>query len=245
NVYLRLASGYRPGGPNAVLRDIETGVPLAPPTFEPDNLVSTELGYKASLLDRALTVEAAVFNVDWRDIQQATSVNGVSVLVNSGKARIRGAEASLTYRPTAQWRFSANAAYSDAKLTEDAPGLDARSGDRLPRSPRLSLALQAQHDFSLAGHPAYAGLSFRHVGKRDAGIEGSTQLISYRMPAYSLTDLTAGIEVGRFNLSIYARNVFDKRAQLSAYTAFLPLGGNALVSVAQPRTLGATLSASF
>ncbi|WP_067068876.1 TonB-dependent receptor [Roseateles chitosanitabidus] len=245
NVYVRVASGYRPGGPNAVLRDINTGDPLAPPSFRPDELVSTELGLKSSLLDRSLQLEAAIFNVDWKDIQQASSVNGVSVVVNSGKARIRGAEASLSFKPTPLWSLSASASYNDAKLTQDAPGLDAKSGDRLPRTPRLSMAVQAQRNFELAGHPAYAGLSVRHVGERDAGIPGSRQLVSYRMPAYTLTDLQAGIEFGRYSLALYARNVFDRRAQLSVYPAFLPLGGNAMVSVAQPRTLGATLSASF
>ena len=245
NVYVRVASGYRPGGPNAVLRDIVTHEPLAPPTFRPDDLVSTELGVKSSLLDRTLQIEAAVFNVDWKDIQQASSVNGVSVVVNSGKARIRGAEASLNFRPSPLWSLTASASYNDAKLTQDAPGLDAKSGDRLPRTPRLSMAVQAQRNFELAGHAAYAGLSVRHVGERDAGIPGSKQLVSYKLPAYTLTDLQAGMDFGRYSLALYARNVFDKRAQVSAYTAFLPLGGNAMVSVAQPRTVGATLSASF
>ena len=42
SVYARFATGYRPGGPNAVLRDITTGVPLAPPSFGPDKLISRD-----------------------------------------------------------------------------------------------------------------------------------------------------------------------------------------------------------
>ena len=240
SLYGRVATGYRPGGPNAV-----STVPGVPTSFESDSLTSYEVGYKANLFNKALSVEAAVYDIEWRDLQQIFAVNGVGVIVNAGKARVRGAELSATYRPLEQWSLIGKAAYTDAKFTEDAPGLGALSGDRLPDSPTFSGSLQANYTFAVAGNPAYAGVGYRHVGKRDAGIPGGSSLPSYKLPSYSLTDIQAGVDINRVSIGVFVRNVFDKRAQLSAYTAFLPLGGNALVSVAQPRTFGLTVSASF
>ena len=247
SVYGRVATGYRPGGPNAVVLDIKTGQPVIPnTTFASDSLTSYEVGYKADLLNKMLSVEAAIYDLEWRNIQQPRAISGVSVIANAGNARVRGAELSATYRPLAQWTMVAKGAYTDAKLTEDAPGLNAVSGDRLPDSPKFSASLSANYSFALAANPAYAGLAYRHVGSRDAGFRvGSNTLPSYILPSYSLVDLQAGVDVGRFGIGMFVRNAFDKRAQLSASTAFVPLGGSALVSVAQPRTVGLTVSASF
>ena len=247
SIYGRVATGYRPGGPNAVVLDIKTGQPVIPnTTFASDSLTSYEVGYKADLLNKVLSVEAAIYDLEWRNIQQPRAISGVSVIANAGNARVQGAELSATYRPLTQWTLIAKGAYTDAKFTEDAPGLGATTGDRLPDSPKFSASLSANYSFALAANPAYAGVAYRYVGSRDAGIRvGSSTLPSYKMPSYSLVDLQAGIDVGRFGIGMFVRNVFDKRAQLSAGTAFIPLGGNALVSVAQPRTFGLTVSASF
>lgn len=58
SVYARVASGYRPGGPNGVL---PTTSPTISPMFTSDSLWSYEAGYKAALLDRTLTVEGALY----------------------------------------------------------------------------------------------------------------------------------------------------------------------------------------
>lgn len=245
SVYARAASGYRPGGPNAVLYDLTSGQPTAPPTFKPDGLTSVEAGYKADLLGKRLSVEASVFDIRWRDLQQLMPVNGLSVIVNAGAAHVRGAELVLSYRPDEQWTLAANASALDAVLSEDAAGLGGAKGDRLPSSARFSAGLSASYAFALAGHPSYVGLTHRYFGRRNSGFEGSTGLPLYRLPAYSMTDLQAGIDFKRFSLALFARNLFDKRAQLASISIVQALGGPAWVSVARPRTFGATLTLPF
>ena len=245
SVYARAASGYRPGGPNAVLRDPNGGAPTAPTSFRPDTLTSFELGYKAGLLDKRLSVEAAAFHLNWKDLQQYRPVNGIAAIVNAGAARVRGAELTLGYRPDAHWTLNGNAAFIDAALTEDAPGLGAAAGARLPSSARLSGSVGASYAFELAGFPAYAGVTQRYVGARNAGFEGSAALPLYRLPAYALTDLQAGIDFRHASLALFVRNVFDKRAQLGADSTVQALGGPAWISLARSRTLGATLTVPF
>ncbi len=245
NVYARYATGYRPGGPNAVPLDIVTHLPLAPTTFVSDHLSSYEIGYKADLLDKRLSLQAALYDIEWRDIQQQLAVNGVGVIVNGGRARVKGSELSATYRPDEHWSLGGNAAYVDAYFRTESPGIGAHAGQRVPDTAKYSASVFGNYLFALLDHPAYAGATFRFIGARDAGVPGSTSLPSFVEHAYSLTDLQAGVSVDRFNVAVFARNVFDRRAVLSTYTAFLPLGGNALVSVAQPRTVGITVGASF
>ena len=244
NVYLRAASGFRPGGPNAVLKDIATGQPVAPPTFQHDTLWSYEAGYKADLLGKTLSVEASLYDIRWKQIQQLSGVNGVTVLINGGKAEIRGAELSATYRPAGQWRWTGSLAWLDGRLTEDAPGLGP-DGSRLPNSARLSATLGLSREFALAGRPAYAGVTQRLVGQRNAGFDASTTVPNYSLPGYGMTDLQAGVELGQYKLALYARNVFDRRAQLGAITSFVPYGGAVQVSNARPRTIGGNLSVAF
>jgi outer membrane receptor protein involved in Fe transport len=241
NVYVRVASGYRPGGPNTVIPD--SG---APATFQPDTLWSYEGGYKADLLDKTLSLQAAVFDIRWNKVQQYTAVNGVNVIANGGKAQIDGLELSATYLPVQALTLVGGLAYSNARLTEDAPGLGAE-GAPLPNNARFSANLSANFNFGLAGHPAYVGFSEHWVGNRNAGFNGSSALPNYRLPRYSLTDLQAGIDLQRVQLSFFVRNLFDKRAQLGAETNLVDAGagGPALVNEARPITVGTTLTAKF
>jgi outer membrane receptor protein involved in Fe transport len=243
NVYARAASGFRPGGPNAVAYDA-SGHPIAPPTFKSDSLWSYEAGYKAELMDRTLSVDGAVYTIKWKDIQQISAVNGIGVIVNAGDATVNGAEISLRYRPTRQWMLYGTYAYTDGKLTEDAPGLG-KSGSRLPNSAKNSTSAGATYDFEAGGYKFSAGGDVRYVGERNAGFEGSSTIPNYKLPDYTLVDLHA---VGDFRwgtVTLYGRNITDKRAQLGAGTNFIPLGGYAQVTPAQPRTVGVSLSTTF
>ncbi len=239
NVYLRAASGYRPGGPNAVLDDPATGLPLAPQTFAHDSLWSYEAGYKGDLFDNTLSIEAAVYDIRWHNIQQAYSVNGIGVLVNGGKAEIQGFELGASWHPSARWSLVGSLSTIDGRLKEDAPGLGT-AGERLPNSADLSASLGAKTSFDVAGHAGWFGASERYAGERDASVGAA-----YKMPAYWLTDMNGGIDFGRVSLGLYVRNVFDAHAQLATSAALLSLGGPAQVELARPRTIGMTLTASF
>jgi outer membrane receptor protein involved in Fe transport len=104
----------------------------------------------------------------------------------------------------------------------------------------------ATGNFALAQRPAYAGISLRYVGERNAGFDsaGSSQP-NFKMPSYTLTDLQGGVTWGHVDLGLYVRNLFDKRAILGADAALVAFGSPLHATVAQPRTIGATLSASF
>ncbi len=239
SVYARIASGYRPGGPNGLLPITS---PAIKPMFTSDSLWSYEAGYKATLLDRTLSVEAALYDIEWSDILQPISDKGFGFFTNAGKARITGGELSLTWLPTADWRVEGSLSLIDARLLTDATGLTGHAGDAIPNTPRNSGTLALTRTFGVGSHPAYAGLNLRHIGERHAGFPGSTGLPDYPTPAYSAFGLQAGIDFDRFKLSAYVRNLTNTRG-LEA-VAFTTLTAAKAV-VIEPRTIGMAVSASF
>ncbi len=65
-LYARVATGYRPGGPNVLTAQ---GSTVVLPTYNSDEATNYELGIKTDLFDGELRLDAAVFFIDWEDIQ--------------------------------------------------------------------------------------------------------------------------------------------------------------------------------
>jgi len=246
SVYVRAASGYRPGGPNPPAID-ENGqvVPGAPASFDPDTLWSYELGYKADLLDKRLSLEAALFEIRWDKLQQPIAVGATTLTGNAGKAESKGLELALRYKVDAHFSIDGSLAWTDAKLTQDAPALGL-SGARLPNSARLSSNLSGRYSFEVAGRAAYAGLGLRQVGERNAGFDSpETSVPNFRMGGYVVADLQAGIDVDGWELGAFVRNLGDKRALSSADTALTAFGAPLRVMPVPPRTIGLNVSRAF
>ncbi|MGN7727235.1 TonB-dependent receptor [Luteimonas sp. 22616] len=178
-VYAKASTGYQPGGPNIVA----VGLPSA---VDSSTLTSYELGWKAAFQERRLQLDVVAYQIDWKDIQVASLVNGVSGLVNGGRATSRGLEASLQWRPLAGLTLGLNGAYNDSKLDEDfrvivvpldpdLPGgvLEINTGlggDRMPYVPDLTWSATVDYYVALrGGWSAGFGGGFRWVDDRTNG----------------------------------------------------------------------------
>ncbi len=73
SIYARVAKGFRPGGPNVV----PPGAPAEVQTYDSDSLISYEVGIKAQTADGRFSIDAALFHIDWKDIQLIATVNGL------------------------------------------------------------------------------------------------------------------------------------------------------------------------
>jgi outer membrane receptor protein involved in Fe transport len=94
--YARVASGYRPGGPNALPPGAPAGVPR---NYESDSTVNYELGSRTTLLDHRLSIDVAAFLIDWSKIQLLQVVENFGINANGGKART-SASPARTSTPT-------------------------------------------------------------------------------------------------------------------------------------------------
>ncbi|MBS0420052.1 MAG: TonB-dependent receptor [Proteobacteria bacterium] len=246
-LYARAASAYRPGGPTTVIPIVI--VPEA--TYDPDHLIDYEMGVKGSWWDRRLRVEADLFYIDWRKIQLNESVSGLSYIANGGKARSRGFEASLSYNPLSGLVLTANAAHTDAALSQDALGVGGRDGDPLAAVPKWTVSFDASYEWRLnRDWSALVGGSFRYVGNRlsDFAVEADTLLPAdrYTLGSYRVGDVRSGVARDNWRVTLYVKNVSDDRGVLliAPETAFA--NGNPYVaSIIQPRTFGLDLSMQF
>ncbi|MEP7245226.1 MAG: TonB-dependent receptor [Gammaproteobacteria bacterium] len=240
--YARVARGYRPGGPNL----LPFGAPdTVSRQFSPDTTTDYEVGVKTELLERRLAVELTGFYTDWKDIQLFASVEGFGINQNSGGARSKGIELSLTARPIQGLTLSASGSYIDAALTDDAPDVvGGLSGDRLPYAPRFSSTLGVDYERPLtASTNGTAGLSWHYTGTRDSAFD--TSYGQRELSAFSQVDAHAGVSIARYRIDAYVRNLTDSRGITNVGAAGSAQNGDIAVAVTRPRSFGVTLGVRF
>jgi iron complex outermembrane recepter protein len=242
-LYFRWATGWRPGGPNAL-------PPVAPPDvpreYGADKTNNLELGIKSTLLSGLLSIDAAVFHVDWTNIQLLEQVDNTGINGNGGKARSQGFEWTVGYVPVHGLTFQWTGAYTDAKLTTDAPGVNGVSGDPLPYSPKWSTSLDGEYTApAFADYKYFVGATWSYVGARST-VFGSdeTMLLQVRLPSYNTYGARAGFDNDRWRWTVYGKNLSDSRG-ISNYTSSGAPGLNGSASIIQPLTFGVTLSTRF
>lgn len=246
-VYARIASGYRPGGPNALVpAEVAAGVPSS---FRPDKLINYELGYKAKLLQHSLTLDLSVFYIDWRDIQIQTLFHGFDATGNGGTATSKGVELSAVYVPVDGLTLSGVLDYTAAKLTANAPGINAKSGERLPDVPKVAASLDADYSFPLyASWRGFVGGNLRYQGARVSNFVTGVPIGFQRpvMPSYTTVNLRAGIRHDPWTVELYGKNVGNSRGIASLRSlAFDGFSNPYAAAIIQPRLIGLSVTVRY
>ena len=205
--YARIASGYRAGGPNLLPPDAPADVPQ---TYKPDSIISYEVGAKKEWADLShLVLNVDVFHIDWKDIQMYTTVDGLGAAINASKAHVNGAQLSLSALPLQGLTLALNVGYQNARLGADTPAIGGLNGDRLPSVPEFTGALEVDYRHTLFGSTVGVfGATYRYIGdnQSDFFLQGD----QFTIAAVSRLDLRAGLEFGRTNISIVAKNVTNE-----------------------------------
>jgi iron complex outermembrane recepter protein len=237
-VYARLASGYRPGGSNS--SNVDPGVPRA---YSPDKTQNYEVGAKGDVLQHILSFDASLYYIDWNDIQ-LTEIDSehLGYGTNGSRAKSEGAELSVTARPLRGLAVTAWSAYGDAELTEAMPSNSAVygvPGNRLPSSPHFSGNFAIDDEFPISSKVAgFAGASVSYVGDRLGDFTATPQRQFY--PAYTKTDLHAGVTYDGWRANFYVNNVADIRGLVGG-----EIGSPTIFYYIQPRTIGLSLTNNF
>jgi iron complex outermembrane receptor protein len=242
-LYFRWATGYRPGGPNALPPIVPPDVPRE---YGADKTSNLELGIKSTLLSGLLSIDAAVFHVDWTNIQLLEQVDNTGINGNGGKARSQGFEWTVGYVPVHGLTFQWTGAYTDAKLTTDAPGVHGVTGDPLPYAPKWGTSLDGEYTApAFADYKYFVGATWSYVGARST-VFGSdeTMLLQVRLPSYNDYGARVGFDNDRWRWTLYGKNLSDSRG-ISSYNSSAAPGLNGSASIIQPRTFGVTLSTKF
>jgi iron complex outermembrane recepter protein len=246
-VYARIASGYRPGGPNALTTaEAAAGVPSS---FRPDTLINYEVGYKANLFQHSLTLDLSAFYIDWRDVQIQTLFQGFDASGNGGTAKSQGVELSAIYAPVDGLTLTGDLDYNDAELTADAPGINAKSGDELPNVPKLAASLGADYSFPLfTSWQGFVGGDLHYLGDRVSGFVSGVPAGFERpvMPSYTTFNLRTGLKHDAWTVELYAKNIGNSRGITSLRSlAFNGFSNPYAAAIIQPRLIGISLSMQY
>jgi iron complex outermembrane receptor protein len=111
-VYFTYSTGFRPGGVNR-----RNDLPGVGP-YAADTLDNYEIGWKTSWDDNRLRFNGDFFLEDWNKFQfPFLGPNSITIIANAGQARVKGAEAEVSWLPIDNLTLSGSAAYTNAELT--------------------------------------------------------------------------------------------------------------------------------
>lgn len=250
--YARIATGYRPGGPNAVCAGPDEGIEI-PCQYRPDETTNYEVGAKGDIFDRMLSYDVSVYHIDWKDIQvtQVVPSGTFNYNSNASRARSRGVELAFQSTPLDGLTLALWGAWTDAELREGFSALSAvygATGDRLPYSSRFSGRFSVDQQLLVTNTlTAFVGASVTYVGDRKGEFVPTPQESPLRQtyPAYAQADLHAGVKSQDWRVGVFAQNITDKRGIIGGgynnQTTFNPFWFNYV----QPRTIGVSVERTF
>src|SRR5688572_5435067 len=246
SAYLRVATGFRPGGPNV----LPPGAP-APATYDSDELTNYELGLRTGNASGSFALDVAAFFLDWEDIQLFQEINDFGVNANGGTAESKGLEASATVQ-SGGLSVTFSGAYTDAELTEDTdPAVGGFDGDALPYVPEWTLALGGDYQWDAFGDAtAYVGGQVAYAGERPTGFDDRIDPLDpasarREIDDYTTLDLQAGLLWDNWTLELYGKNVTDEDGITDFEAPGIFPAGAAGISIIRPRTLGLALGVRF
>lgn len=251
SVYATASRGYKVGGINSDVTVTEDqAVALV---YDEETAWNYEFGLKSLLLDNRLELNAAVFHIDWDDIQ----VRGQDVLSqrqfvqNATNATSTGGEVEILARfnPSLTWNLGYG--YTDATFGDfpnaipiDQVGfgtIDA-TGNRLPFAPRNTLNSGIEYRFpGFAATEGWLRLDYRHTGQQ---FVEATNDDHRTLSSFELVNLRLGFDTERYGVALFINNLLDEEYTLGVQSLETYLSGLQR-SVGAPRTFGAVVNYHF
>ena len=208
-------------------------------SFKPESVNSYEVGYKAQLLDRRLTLALAAFRMDYSDVQipgsVACTVSGFpsfcGVVSNAGKARMQGLEAEGRLR-LGGLTLSGSLGYIDAKFLKYIANIasvptDVAQFRKVQNTPAWTGSASASYAVPVGEGrlDIGGGVSFKSTTN-----QFEVPLSQFDQPAYQLFDASLVYHApgNRWSLGVFGKNLTNERIKTSGY-AFLR--GNATTGV--------------
>ena len=252
--YATLSHGEKSGGVNLAVGSA--------PTAGADSLLigteranNAELGFKSTLWDRRLQLNANVFwtQVNAYQTNAYDDLNRVQYLTNAGSVRSRGVEFESTVIPLRGLTLNFNGSYNDVSYlsykdapcppeVSQAPGAPAScdlSGHQVVGASKWIGNANGKYEWNLAnGLQPYVTGSYAFRSKAVGTVEDSDY---GQIPSYAVVNLSTGLRgdfnQGQWDVSLWLKNAFDKTYYTTLWT-----GGNGGYEglLGTPRTLGVT-----
>ena len=242
--YVSYTSGFKSGA----FQFIAVSPVVAQQVANPESVDSYEAGLRTTLLDRHLRLNAAVFSMNYRDLQQLRVIQfapGVTAILtaNAANSRIKGFEMEGRAVFNSNWSLDFSYGYLDARFKNYVfnPTLDF-SGNRMQRAPKstLSLGLNFETETGLGDLSTRLGYAYRS----SVFFEADNNVVDPQSSegALGLWDASINLKNENWTIGIWGRNLTDERYRRQVLNST----GNAQRGIwAEPRTFGARISYDF
>jgi outer membrane receptor protein involved in Fe transport len=224
NVYATAAKGFRLGGPTGpdpanvpggtCDADYGTlGIASPPTKYESDSLWSYELGSKGRYADNRLSVNAAVYAIEWTNIQQTVNLPtcGFGFTTNVGDAKIYGSELELKVLATRSLTLSLNAGTTHAYISS-VTGLGSGIvyvGESILNVPKYTVTPSVDYDRPVSDNASvFVRADFAYTGRSRAYFD-SSRLEHLFSPGYGIVNLNVGATHDKLTLGLYAKNLLN------------------------------------
>jgi iron complex outermembrane recepter protein len=261
-VYVNVAKGYRPGGlvpivpagaPGtltdcvAALKATDPNITLADTrSFRSDSLWNYELGTKTAWFDHRLTVDAAGFYIDWKNIQQQILLScGFQYRANAGAATSKGGELEVRARPTDPLELSLGVGYQNAKITQASASSPQQVGSPIYQVPDWTANGAVTYTTDISNEwKMVAGADYSYIGRSYSG--NNTPADPRLRPSYRLANARVAFDRGGFEVALVGKNLANEVANLGdSRSIAAETQGRPRLFVNQPRTLGIEFRQSF
>jgi iron complex outermembrane receptor protein len=230
-IYATAAKGFRAGGVNQVLTSAADGTlagtyrltrAVLPKTYESDTVWSYELGGKTGFWDGRAQINAAIYDLEWKNVQTFLFL-GDGAVFNVPSARSRGVEVEGQLRPVRPLTLNAAVARTKAEYTSSyiipgGPGstqnLSIAVDGQAFAQPAWTVDVGARYDFDLGNvGKAYARVDYRWFDSYLTAVPGTAQYSpdSSKVPAQKNINLRLGFEWDALDVSLFALNLTDEK----------------------------------
>jgi iron complex outermembrane receptor protein len=260
-LYASAAKGLKTGSFNGVRAGTVT-IPPEEQAVGPESNLTSEIGVKSTLLDGRMVLNAAVFNVDWNDLQiQALPSNTPANLVdntpvifrNLGNARSRGLEVQTLFAATDKLSFNLAASFTQPEFEDGTrsfrfnnrcddvvcPRNTEVGGKTLPRTPKTQVSAGAEW-------ASTTGNGFEYFLRGDMTYQSEMQVEEMNLaqiPPRTLVNVRAGIGRDGWSADVWGRNVLGEKYVANSF--FIIQGVSYGATFGELATYGATMRYRF
>ncbi len=240
--------GVKAGSFNAQLAD---GSPRLAPSevpYEPEVLLSYEVGFKSTLMDGRARLNGAAYFYDYDDYQAFVFVQSSGTVTNL-QAETKGVELEFAVSPTQGLDFTLGASYfeatvEDLKLSSDNPAVEPLLKDVEPSfAPPLQIAALLRYAWPALGGELSAQVDGSYT---DSFFHNLRNFDSEKYDDYTLANLRFGYGPvgGNWELAAFVKNVTDERYRTIGFDLATLCGCNE-DAYGPPRWAGVTFKIKF
>ena len=244
--YLTYSEGYRPGLLNRPGGRVNAaGTFTVPFEVDTDEVTNYEFGWKTNLAGNQLRFNGNAFYVDIKRLQTTIfdpTITNLFFSANAADARVMGIEGDLVWAPYSVPGLTVTSAFSilDTKITDVLiPTGDVTDGSDLAFAPSFQGNIRARYEWDLSDTlTAHVMPQVTHsAGSRSDILDNS----AIDIDSWTMVSFSAGVSTGVWKAELFADNLFNTHAILSANGVF----DVARQTPARPRTIGLRLGFDF